>query len=93
MSYQIGPGMFVVLAYRVFDEEGEALHDEPDQLSLVVGYGGLEDAAYVETLGAAEVDAGQSIARTLERKFVRVALGGVRCRRTGHRQGSPWRRR
>ncbi len=41
MSYQIGPGMFVVLAYRVFDEEGEALHDEADELSLVVGYGGL----------------------------------------------------
>ena len=41
MSYQIGPGMFVMLGYRDFDEEGEALHSEPDELSLVVGYGGL----------------------------------------------------
>jgi FKBP-type peptidyl-prolyl cis-trans isomerase SlyD len=33
--------MQVLLSYRVFDEEGEALHDVPDELSLVVGYGAL----------------------------------------------------
>ena len=50
-----------------------ALQNGPDAIRLVdangavldmVGYGGLDDAAYVETLGAAVVDAGQSIART-----------------------------
>lgn len=50
-----------------------ALQNGPDAIRLVdaggavldvVGYGGLDDAAYVETLSAAEVDAGQSVART-----------------------------
>ncbi len=50
-----------------------ALQNGPDAIRLldaggavldVVGYGGLDDPPYVETLGAAIVDAGQSIART-----------------------------
>lgn len=50
-----------------------ALQNGPDAIRLLdangavldlVGYGGLDEAAYVETLGAAVVDAGQAIART-----------------------------
>ncbi len=50
-----------------------ALQNGPDAIRLVaaeggvldvVGYGGLDDPAYVETLGVAAIDAGQSIART-----------------------------
>ncbi len=50
-----------------------ALQNGPDAVRIVagdgtvldvVGYGGLDDPAYVETLGAAPVSAGQSIART-----------------------------
>lgn len=50
-----------------------ALQNGPDSIRLidaqgtvldVAGYGGLDDATYVERLGVAPVDAGQSIART-----------------------------
>jgi FKBP-type peptidyl-prolyl cis-trans isomerase SlyD len=41
LSFQIGPGMHVRLSYRVFDEEGEALHNAPEELSILVGYGAL----------------------------------------------------
>jgi len=33
--------MHVVLSYRVFDEEGEAVQEAPEELDLVIGYGGL----------------------------------------------------
>jgi len=52
-----------------------ALQNGPDAIRLVdaqgrvldtVGYGGLDDPAFVETMGAASVSAGKSIARALD---------------------------
>ncbi len=76
-GYSLAPGaVFVVGGNAVLPPPDVvfefALQNGPDAVRLVdasgvldvVGYGGLEDAAYVETLGAAVVDAGQSIART-----------------------------
>ena len=70
MSYQIGPGMFVVLRYRVFDEEGEALHDAPDALSLVIGYGGLLPAIEERLEGMREGDE-RNVELSPERAFGR----------------------
>lgn len=52
-SLQNGPD-----AIRIVDAEGQVLD--------TVGYGALDDPAYVETMGAAKVAAGKSIARSLD---------------------------
>ena len=52
-SLQNGPD-----AIRLVDAEGHVLD--------TVGYGALDDPAYVETMGAAKVPAGKSIARALD---------------------------
>ncbi len=51
MSFQIGPGMSVRLAYRVFDAEGEAI-DDASELLFVFGYGALLPAVEEQLDGA-----------------------------------------
>ena len=70
MSFQIGPGMHVVLSYRVFDEEGEALHEAPDELALVIGYGGLLPAIEERLEGMRQGDE-RTIELSPERAFGR----------------------
>ena len=40
-GYQLGPGMWTRLSYRVFDAEGEALEAESVVMGFVFGYGAL----------------------------------------------------
>ena len=40
-SYQVGPGMWVRLAYRAFDEDGEPVEEAVSQLEYVHGLGTL----------------------------------------------------
>jgi FKBP-type peptidyl-prolyl cis-trans isomerase SlyD len=40
-GYQLGPGVWTRLSYRVFDAEGEALDPEPVVTGCVFGYGAL----------------------------------------------------
>jgi FKBP-type peptidyl-prolyl cis-trans isomerase SlyD len=40
-SYQVGPGMWTVLGYRVFDAEGEQVEDAASELGFVFGYGAI----------------------------------------------------
>ena len=40
-GFQLGPGVFARLRYRVFDAEGEELEDAPVETGLVIGYGSL----------------------------------------------------
>jgi FKBP-type peptidyl-prolyl cis-trans isomerase SlyD len=41
VSYQLGPGVWVRLRYRVFDAEGEALESEAVEMGCVFGHGAL----------------------------------------------------
>lgn len=40
-SYQVGPGMWVRLGYRAFDEDGEPVEEAANQLEYVHGLGAL----------------------------------------------------
>ncbi|HEX6274317.1 MAG TPA: peptidylprolyl isomerase [Polyangiaceae bacterium] len=40
-GYQLGPGIWTLLSYRVFDAEGEALDTEPVVMGCVFGFGAL----------------------------------------------------
>lgn len=55
-GYQVGPGMWTKLEYRVFDAEGEAVEDQSSELGFVFGYGAilpaLEAALEGATVGA-----------------------------------------
>src|SRR5687768_10236946 len=62
--------MFVVLSYRVFDEEGEALHDAAEELGLVFGYGGLLPAIEERLQGLRQGEA-RSIVLPPEKAFGR----------------------
>lgn len=62
--------MHVRLAYRVFDEEGEALHEAPDELELVVGYGALLPAIEERIEGLRQGDE-RSVTLPPERAFGR----------------------
>ena len=55
-GYQLGPGVWVLLRYRVFDAEGEALEPAAVETGCVFGYGALlpalEAALEGKTVGA-----------------------------------------
>lgn len=40
-AFQIGPGTWVRLRYSAFDEDGESVEDEPQEIGYVHGYGAL----------------------------------------------------
>jgi FKBP-type peptidyl-prolyl cis-trans isomerase SlyD len=53
VSFQVGPGVSVRLAYRVFDADGEAI-DDASELLFVFGYGALLPAIEEQLDGARE---------------------------------------
>jgi FKBP-type peptidyl-prolyl cis-trans isomerase SlyD len=40
-GYQVGPGMWTVVGYRVFDADGEAVDNAVPELGFVFGYGAI----------------------------------------------------
>lgn len=52
-GYQLGPGMWTLIEYRVFDAEGEAVEDQTSELGLVFGYGAILPALEAALQGTA----------------------------------------
>ncbi len=69
MSFQVGPGMSVRLAYRVFDAEGDAI-DDASELLFVFGYGALLPAVEEQLDGARQGER-RSFTLSPERAFGR----------------------
>lgn len=53
-GYQLGPGVWARLRYRVFDAEGEALEPDAVEMGCVFGYGALLPALETALQGKAE---------------------------------------
>lgn len=53
-SYQVGPGMWVRVAYRAFDEDGEPVEEAESELEYVHGLGALLPALEAGIEGQAE---------------------------------------
>ncbi len=54
IAYQLGPGMWARLGYRVFDDEDEAVETGDSELSCLIGYGVLFPALEEKLEGLAQ---------------------------------------